>query len=344
MNKFVTSDIVGKGNLLITGGSGSFGSACIETCLRDNIFERVTVFSRDEYKHHTMRIKLIQKFGFNVVEDKVRFFIGDVRDKERLIMAFRGITHIVHAAALKHVNLCEYNPQEAIKTNIQGTQNVIEAAIENEVKKVICLSTDKSVDPINLYGSTKLCLEKMTINGNFLSKNVDRTLFSVVRYGNVIGSRGSVIPTLLEAHKEGKEFTLTDPDMTRFWLTIQDAVDLCFFGFAHMRGREIFVPILKSISMQDLIDCLAPGISLKVIGTRPGEKIHETMISEHELHRTYASDDYCYVMAPEMFGREEEKEFISALKRVTFSQYSSDSVERFSNQEFRDIVRMALDE
>ena len=330
-------------NLLITGGTGTFGTSCLFKCLRENLFSKITIFSRDEFKHHQLRLKLLQEFDNDVVNNRVRFFLGDVRDKDRLGFAFRGVTHVIHAAALKHVNLCEYNPQEAIKTNVLGTQNVVEATIENNVQKVICLGTDKSVNPINLYGSTKLCLEKIAINGNFLSKSQDRTLISVVRYGNVIASRGSVIPTLLNAQEKGHIFTLTNPDMTRFWLTIDAAVELCLFAMENMKGREIFVPSLKSLSMQGLIDSLAPDVEVEVQGMRPGEKMHESMISEHEIRRTYKVGDYCYIIIPEMFpGYIKQEDYVKDMEPVSFDRYTSDSVERFEPEEFNKIVQTVL--
>lgn len=333
-----------QGNIILTGGTGTFGTNFLYRCLRQNLFSKITIFSRDEFKQHHMRLGLLSEFSSDLINNKVRFFIGNVRDKNRLMYAFRGADYVIHTAALKHVNLCEYNPQEAIKTNIIGTQNVVEAAIENGVSKVVCLSTDKCVDPINLYGSTKLCLEKMAINGNFLSKNIDRTIFSVVRYGNVIGSRGSVIPTILDAQEKGTIFTLTDPSMTRFWLTIDDAVDLSFFALNKMEGREIFVPKLKSLTMGDLVRFLAPDIEVKIVGRRPGEKLHEAMVSKHELYRTFRFSDYCYVILPEA-----AEEFITplsyqpSLQTTGLEEYTSLSTERFEREEFLQIVQSALE-
>lgn len=329
--------------IVITGGTGTFGTNFLFKSLRENLYDKITIFSRDEYKQHNLRIKLSKEFSHQTINDKVRFFIGDVRDKERLICAFREADYVIHAAALKHVHLCEYNPQEAIKTNIVGTQNVIDAAIENNVKKVICLSTDKCVDPINLYGSTKLCLEKIALNGNFLTKKNNGTIFSVVRYGNVIGSRGSVIPTVVNCQKENLDFTLTDPCMTRFWLTITDAINLCLFGFDKMKGREIFVPILKSFGMGDLVSCLGPDVNVKITGSRPGEKLHECMISKHEIHRAHLFDKYCYVILPEIIdGFIKPADYGDLLQKADINEYTSDVVEKFSNDEFYNIVMEAL--
>ena len=334
-----------KENIVITGGTGTFGTNFLFKSLTENLYSKITIFSRDEFKQHNLRLRLLKEFSHQLINDKVRFFIGDVRDKDRLLSALRGADCVIHAAALKHVHLCEYNPQEAIKTNIMGTQNVVDAAIENNVKKVICLSTDKCVDPINLYGSTKLCLEKIALNGNFLSKKDHNTVFSVVRYGNVIGSRGSVIPTLVDCQKAKSKFTLTDPHMTRFWLTITDAINLCLFAFDKMQGREIFVPILKSLSMDKLVKCLGPDVDVKITGRRPGEKLHECMISKHEIHRAHLLDDYCYVVLPEIIdGYIAPKDYGDSLQKSLIHEYTSDIVDRFSDEEFIKIVTEALDE
>lgn len=328
-------------SLFITGGTGSFGRAFIRRCLRNNLYDRIVIFSRDEYKQHVMRLSFFDEFGSELINKRLRFFIGDVRDKKRLIYGLRRCNHAIHSAALKHVNFCEYNPIEAIKTNIIGTQNFLEACIENELEKVVCLSTDKCVDPINLYGSTKLCLEKLSINANFLSKTPDKTIVSVVRYGNVIGSRGSVIPILLQCVKENKVFKVTNADMTRFWFTIENAVDLCMFAVNNMKGREIFVPKLKGLSMAKLVEYLAPSIKTQNVGSRPGEKQHESMISVHEIHRTYDMGS-CYVILPEV---PEYGLFIPHkydLPNVNFVKYTSDSVSQFTQEEFVEIVNKGM--
>lgn len=281
-------------SLLITGGTGSFGNAFIEMVLeRYPNLERIVVFSRDEYKQFIMSNKPV--FRGN---KKLRFFIGDVRDKERLLRAFDGIDVVVHAAALKQVPSCEYNPFEAVKTNILGAQNVIDAAIDRNVKKVIALSTDKACAPINLYGATKLCSDKLFIAGNVYS-GARKTRFAVVRYGNVAGSRGSVIPYFQHLIKSGaEELPITDERMTRFWLKLEDAVEMVLQAFEIMEGGELFVKKIPSMRVTDLAQAIAPAVSLRSVGIRPGEKIHEVMITQEDARHTYEYDDY-YVIEPE---------------------------------------------
>ena len=276
-------------NVLITGGTGSFGKRFIETMLRDYAPRKLVVFSRDELKQFEMQ----QKAPFN--DPRIRYFIGDVRDKDRLMRAFHDIHIVVHAAALKQVPSCEYNPFEAIKTNVMGAQNIIEAAIDRGVEKVIALSTDKACNPINLYGATKLCSDKLFVSGNAYVGH-DKTRFSVVRYGNVVGSRGSVIPFFKEKKKTGV-LPITDPRMTRFWITLDKGVQFVMQNFERMQGGEIFVPKIPSMNMMDLAKAIAPECKTEIVGIRPGEKLHEMMISEDDARNTVELDD-CYVIQP----------------------------------------------
>lgn len=281
-------------SILITGGTGSFGNAFIETMLKKHPeFERIVVLSRDEYKQFIMSNK--SEFKDN---PRLRFFIGDVRDKNRLLRAFDGIDVVIHAAALKQVPSCEYNPFEAVKTNILGAQNVIDAAIDRDVKRVIALSTDKACAPVNLYGATKLCSDKLFIAGNVYTGSHD-TRFSVVRYGNVAGSRGSVIPYFQHLIKSGaQELPITDERMTRFWLKLQDAVEMVLMALKDMQGGELFVKKIPSIKIVDLAHAIAPALSLRNVGIRPGEKIHENLITREDARRTREFDDY-FVVHPE---------------------------------------------
>jgi UDP-N-acetylglucosamine 4,6-dehydratase/5-epimerase len=275
-------------SILITGGTGSFGKQFIKTILEkfSNI-ERIIVFSRDEFKQFEMS---------NMPEFKgipnLRFFIGDVRDKDRLYRAFDGVDYIVHAAALKQVPSCEYNPFEAVKTNIIGAQNIINAAIDKKVKKVIALSTDKACAPVNLYGATKLCSDKLFIAGNAYSGASD-TIFSVVRYGNVLGSRGSVVPYFKKLITSGSKFLpITDFEMTRFWLKLEDAVEMVLKAFEIMEGGELFVRKVPSMKITELAKTMAPDLQFKNIGIRPGEKIHEVLISRGDALHTFDFEDY----------------------------------------------------
>jgi UDP-N-acetylglucosamine 4,6-dehydratase len=276
-------------SVLITGGTGSFGRRCIRTILQRYKLRRVVVFSRDELKQFEMQQE------FNSAE--MRYFIGDVRDPERLRLAMRGIDYVIHAAALKQVPAAEYNPFECIKTNVIGAQNVINAAIENEVGKVIALSTDKAANPINLYGASKLASDKLFTAANNMAGG-HRTRFAVVRYGNVVGSRGSVLPFFQKLIAEGmRELPVTDPRMTRFWITLQQGVDFVLKNFTRMQGGEVFVPKIPSMRILDLVESLAPGIGTKIIGIRPGEKVHETMVPADDAHHTLEFADH-YVIRP----------------------------------------------
>lgn len=275
--------------ILVTGGTGSFGKKFIEIIFRKFNPKKVIVFSRDELKQFEMQ----QVFN----QPQMRYFIGDVRDDYRLVQAMQGVDYIVHAAALKQVPAAEYNPMECIKTNVNGAQNVINAAIECGVKKVIALSTDKAANPINLYGATKLASDKLFIAANNLVGSRP-TRFSVVRYGNVVGSRGSVVPFFKKLLKDGaKELPITHPDMTRFWLKLEDGVNFVLKNFERMKGGEIFVPKIPSMRILDLAEAIAPGVPTKVIGIRPGEKLHEIMCPADSYYITLEFDDY-YLIKP----------------------------------------------
>ncbi len=283
-------------SILITGGTGSFGKIFIKTLLNNHPeVKKVIVFSRDEFKQFEMS----NMPEFKEHKEKLRFFIGDVRDKERLDRAFDGVDIVIHAAALKQVPSCEYNPFEAVKTNVLGAQNVINAAIDKGVKKVIALSTDKACAPINLYGATKLCSDKLFIAGNAYAGFKD-TKFSVVRYGNVAGSRGSVIPFFQKLVKQGaSEIPITDIRMTRFWLKLEQAVEMVFEAIDNMQGGELYVKKIPSMYMTDLAKAIAPDLKISEIGIRPGEKIHEQMITKEDARNTLEFDDY-YVILPEI--------------------------------------------
>ena len=280
-------------NILITGGTGSFGKKCTETILKRYKPNKIIIFSRDELKQFEMaQVFSDQKFGC------MRYFIGDVRDKERLYRAFYGADYIIHAAALKQVPAAEYNPFEAIKTNILGAQNVINVAIDQKVKKVIALSTDKAANPINLYGATKLCSDKLFIAANSYVGR-DHTIFSVVRYGNVVGSRGSVIPFFLKQRENGV-LPITDTRMTRFWITLEQGVNFVLNSLERMVGGELFVPKIPSMNIMDLARAIAPECQTKIIGIRPGEKLHEVLITKDDARKTIEFEDY-YVIKPEFW-------------------------------------------
>jgi UDP-N-acetylglucosamine 4,6-dehydratase len=273
--------------ILVTGGTGSFGKHFCKVMLEKYAPKVIRVYSRDELKQHEMR----QKFG----EGNLRYLIGDVRDVDRLRRAMEGVDIVVHAAALKQVPACEYNPLEAVKTNVHGAQNVLDAALDAGVKHVIALSTDKAVNPVNLYGATKLCAEKIIIQGNAYAGGRG-TRLSCVRYGNVIGSRGSVIPLFLQQKQTGR-ITITDKRMTRFWITLDQAVSLVLKGLSHMQGGEIFIPIVPSMKIMHLAQAIAPECDIDVIGIRPGEKLHEALTTEDDGRYTVAFDSM-YVVLP----------------------------------------------
>lgn len=276
-------------SILVTGGTGSFGQQCIKNLLGRTEARRVIVFSRDEYKQVKMAAELSDPEG------RLRFFIGDVRDKERLERAFSDVDYVIHAAALKQVPILEYNPFEAVKTNILGTKNVIDAAIDQGVKKVILVSTDKAANPANLYGATKLCAERLMISSN--AYGAEKTKFGVARYGNVFGSRGSLVELIKEQRPNG-EVTLTHEEMTRFWITLDQGVNFVLMALEKMQGGEIFVPKIPSMRIKDLVQILAPECRFKIIGIRPGEKLHEILVTPEEARHTKDVGDY-YVILPE---------------------------------------------
>jgi UDP-N-acetylglucosamine 4,6-dehydratase len=277
-------------SIVITGGTGSFGKAFIKYALENLEPSRIAVLSRDELKQYEFRNELND-------DPRVRWFIGDVRDRDRLMRAFNGVDVVIHAAAMKQVDTAEYNPFECIATNVLGAENVINACIDSGVERVIALSTDKASSPINLYGASKLCSDKLFVAGNHYS-GASKTRFSVVRYGNVVGSRGSVVP-LFKRLAESGTLPITDPRMTRFWITLPQAVEFVVNSFDRMSGGEIFIPRIPSTTILDLAEAIVPGSKIEVIGIRPGEKLHEEMISENDAHRTYRFKDH-YVIAPTM--------------------------------------------
>ncbi|MDI1291030.1 MAG: UDP-N-acetylglucosamine 4,6-dehydratase (inverting) [bacterium] len=282
MSKFEDSSI------LITGGTGSFGKAFVRHALDVLKPRRLAILSRDELKQSDMRK--------NFDDDRIRWFIGDIRDRDRLMRAFSRVDYIVHAAALKQVDTAEYNPFEYVKTNVLGSQNVIDAAIDSGVKQVVALSTDKASSPINLYGATKLTADKLFVAANNYGISSD-TAFSVVRYGNVVGSRGSVIPFFKECIAQGRPLPITDREMTRFWITLPQAVDFVVDAFESMNGGELYVPRIPSMKITDLTEALAPGHPTVDVGIRPGEKLHEEMISAEDSSRTIRQENR-YVVKP----------------------------------------------
>lgn len=275
--------------VLITGGTGSFGTAFVRRLLSEYSPKKIIIFSRDELKQFEMQQEIPN-------EGIVRYFIGDIRDRDRLSRAFHGVDIIIHAAAMKHVEASEYNPFEAVKTNIIGAENIISEAINNKVSRVIALSTDKAASPLNLYGATKLCSEKLFIAANNYVDETSHTLFSVVRYGNVVGSRGSVIPFFLKKRASGV-LPITDVRMTRFWITLPEAVDFVLRSLQDTKGGEIFIPKLAAMNIVDLANALAPECKHDIIGIRPGEKIHEAMITEDESYSTVEQADR-YIIQP----------------------------------------------
>ncbi len=282
--------ILNNSSILITGGTGSFGKKFVENLLKKNIkIKRLVIFSRDELKQSEMEQKYpIKKFP------NLRFFLGDIRDLDRLKRAFQNIDYVIHAAALKQVPAAEYNPTEFIKTNILGSQNIIEAAIDKNVKKVIALSTDKAASPINLYGATKLCADKLFVAANNYV-GLNNLSFSVVRYGNVLGSRGSIIPYFLET-SENQYLNITDKRMTRFNITLDEAVEMVFFSLINSSGSEIFVPKIPSYKITDLAKSIGPNCKINFVGIRPGEKIHEEMISSSDSFNTIDIGKYFIIL------------------------------------------------
>jgi len=293
--------------ILVTGGTGSFGKSFVSYLLRNTEAKKIIIFSRDELKQFNME----KEFK----DERLRFFIGDVRDLSRLERAFNRVDIVVHAAALKQVPILEYNPFEAVKTNILGTQNVIEAAIDQKVEKVLLISTDKAVQPINLYGSTKLCAEKLFISGNFYSP--EQSFFSVARYGNVIGSRGSIIETLI--NNKNNKAQITDLEMTRFWITLDQSFALVIYALENMLGGEIFVPKIPSMKLVDLFDTLVPNAEKEVIGIRPGEKLHEILLTKEEAKHAVELENY-FVITPEhydIFAKDKFSKYFEIGKKMS---------------------------
>lgn len=319
-------DINGK-VILITGGTGSFGQKFVTKALQHDV-KKVIIFSRDELKQYEMS----QKFQDN----RLRYFLGDVRDKDRLYRAFDGVDIVVHAAALKQVPACEYNPFEAVKTNIIGAQNIIDAAIERKVKRVIALSTDKAANPINLYGATKLASDKLFVAANSYVGDKE-TRFSVVRYGNVVGSRGSVVP-LFKKLKETGKLTITDERMTRFWITLDKGVEFVIESLSRMKGGEIFVPKIPSMKVVDLAQAICPSCEIEYIGIRPGEKLHELMITEDDSRKTIEFDDY-YVIQPEFVWWKSEDISGGKLLLDGFKYSSETNTQWLTIEELKELIK-----
>lgn len=316
--------------VLVTGGTGSFGKKFLKIMLQEYRPAKLIVLSRDELKQHEMR-----QAGY---EDRsLRYFIGDVRDQQRLRRAFNGVDIVVHAAALKQVPACEYNPMEAIKTNILGSSNVIEAALDAGVTKVIALSTDKAVNPVNLYGATKLAAEKLFVQSNSYAGGTS-TRFSCVRYGNVVGSRGSVVPVFLKQRENG-EVNITDDRMTRFWISLEQAVRFVIRCTEQMQGGEVFVPKIPSMTVLDLAKAIAPKAHINTIGIRPGEKLHEVLISDDEARSTIELEDMYVVQPAEAlwFGREWANR--GKTKENDFRYASNTNTEWLTIEKIREIVR-----
>ena len=305
MHRFTTDagELEGK-TVLVTGGTGSFGRRFIETVLARATPRKLIVFSRDELKQHEMQVDMTARFTPEQMA-RMRFFLGDVRDRQRLTLALRGVDVVIHAAALKQVPAAEYNPSEFIQTNVLGAENIVWASLANRVKQVIALSTDKACNPANLYGATKLASDKTFVAANNLSGDIGAR-FAVVRYGNVVGSRGSVAPLFQKLIAEGaRELPITDPRMTRFWITLNQGVDFVLSSLALMRGGEIFVPKIPSMKMTDLAAAMAPDLPIRVIGIRPGEKLHEMMISiDDARHVVDLGDRYAIEPAFVEFSRQ----------------------------------------
>ena len=300
--------------ILITGGTGSFGHACVNYLLKNYKCKKIIIFSRDEMKQYNME-KLYRS------NKNLRFFIGDVRDLERLKLAFKGVDYVIHAAALKHVPIAEYNPLECIKTNIYGSNNIVTAALEAQVKKVIALSTDKAVNPINLYGATKLCAEKVFITANALTGN--KTNFSVVRYGNVLNSRGSIIPLIRKYKEEKSSFPLTNVKMTRFFISLADSVKFVIHSLKNMDKGEIFIPKMPSLYIKDLIQALNPKIKIKITGIRPGEKIDELLISKDESAQSVETKDGYIIYPNNTFVKSNLSKKIKKKKKLNNFEYNS---------------------
>jgi UDP-N-acetylglucosamine 4,6-dehydratase len=325
--------VLANANILITGGTGSFGRKFVEYVLKKFNPRRVVILSRDEVKQLEMRDQFPYKPG-----GVMRYFIGDVRDRERLYRAFRGVDIVIHAAALKQVPTAEYNPMEVIKTNILGASNIIDAAIDCGVRKVIALSTDKAVNPVNLYGATKLCADKLFVSAGAYTGQGD-TRFAVVRYGNVLGSRGSVIPEFIKRRESGI-LPITDERMTRFWITLEQAVQFVVQCAGLMKGCEVFVPKIPSMRVVDLAKALVPECRCEMVGIRPGEKLHEVLLTEEEASRTLEFKDH-YVILPQPVTLERHSDRIKKGRPVREDfRYSSDNnTEWLKSETLKQIIR-----
>jgi|KBSMisStaDraftv2_1062788.scaffolds.fasta_scaffold51228_2 UDP-N-acetylglucosamine 4,6-dehydratase len=317
--------------VLVTGGTGSFGKMFVEIMLSACRPQKLIVFSRDELKQHEMR-------AAGLDHPSLRYFLGDVRDSQRLERAFSGVTVVVHAAALKQVPACEYNPFEAIQTNIMGGKNVIDAAINRGVRRLVALSTDKAVNPINLYGATKLCAEKMFVQANAYAGAQD-TRFSCVRYGNVVGSRGSVIPIFLEQRKRGR-ITITDPRMTRFWITLDQGVRFVIRCLEQMHGGEIFVPKIPSMKILDMAQAVGPDCQIDCVGIRPGEKLHEVLLSEDESRNAVETDDMFVIQPAHSWWKKENWKNATPL-REEFRYASDNNSQWLSSDDLFELVESA---
>lgn len=319
--------------ILITGGTGSFGKYFTRYVMEHYNPRKIIIYSRDEFKQWMMQNE------FKEYEDKLRFFIGDVRDQERLRRAFEGVDYVIHAAALKQVPACEYNPNEAIKTNIHGAMNVIEASLDAGVKKVVALSTDKAVNPVNLYGGTKLVSDKLFVAANAYVGNKDVN-FSIVRYGNVAGSRGSIIPLFRNIiAKGGTELPITDVRMTRFWISLEEGIELVIKALEEAKGGETFISKIPSFKITDLAEAMLPGCKIKEIGIRPGEKLHEIMVTTEDSFTTYEYDRH-FIVYPQMTWNNKQQPDMSGRKvEEGFSYSSGSNTEWLSVEQLRELLK-----
>lgn len=316
-------------SVLITGGTGTFGKEFIEHIWEK--YDRIVIFSRDEFKQHNMMSSMVSRWGFNTIDSKMRFFLGDVRDLNRLKLAMRGVDVVVHAAALKHVPFCEYNPSEALETNVTGTKNVCDAAIAAGVEKVVCLSTDKAVEPINFYGSTKMLAERYAVHSNIYGAG--KTRIACVRYGNILGSRGSLIEMLRSLPGE-KPVPITHVEMTRFWMHIRDAAKMVQWTIDRVEGGEIVIPKIRAAKVTRLASAVLPERPHVDVGIRPGEKLHEQLFDRREHEHTWETGDY-YVILPESHDFNHIKRRYSESHQLTSlrSYFSSDENLQMSDQE-----------
>ena len=320
--------------VLITGGTGSLGTALTQRLLGNNV-KQIRIFSRNELK----QIEMESKFH----DDRLRFLVGDIRELPRLVRATEDVDYVFHAAALKHVPKIEYNPFEAIKTNVNGSQNVIDACLQNNVEKAICIGTDKAVSPLNTYGATKLLMEKLFVTAQrYSNPKKHRTIFSAVRYGNVFGSSGSVIPKFIEQIKNNQIITMTDPEMTRFNITMNDALDFILKSASHAKGTEIFVQKLKSYVLSDIknaINELLSDTGSESIGIRPGEKLHESLINEDEISHAYEYENMYMIIDPQYDHKELENVYPKIKKITEMTKYSSDLADRLSISELKGLIQ-----